>query len=96
MFFSCFLNASGKITDEMLAKQYLEEYNSTAEEVWNTYIEASWTYNTDITEANKEIMVRPSLLSILQHHSFSESHAAIYGFSCKKTLRWPTTQRSMD
>lgn len=46
----------------MQAKKFLEEYNSTAEEVWNAYTEASWTYNTDITEANKQIMVRPRLL----------------------------------
>lgn len=46
----------------MQAKKFLEEYNSTAEEVWNAYTEASWTYNTDITEANKQIMVRTRLL----------------------------------
>lgn len=39
---------------------FLDEYNSTAEEVWNAYTEASWSYNTNITEANKEEMVRPS------------------------------------
>lgn len=53
------LNPSGKITDEILAKKFLDDYNSTAEVVWNAYTEASWTYNTDINEANKEIMVRP-------------------------------------
>lgn len=46
------------VTDEVQAKRFLDEYNSTAEKVWNAYTEASWTYNTDITEANKENMVR--------------------------------------
>uniref|UniRef100_A0A8C5GLA4 Angiotensin-converting enzyme n=1 Tax=Gouania willdenowi TaxID=441366 RepID=A0A8C5GLA4_GOUWI len=44
-----------KNTDELDAKAFLEEYNSTAEVVWNTYTEASWKYNTDINEANKQL-----------------------------------------
>uniref|UniRef100_A0A3P9IDC3 Angiotensin-converting enzyme n=1 Tax=Oryzias latipes TaxID=8090 RepID=A0A3P9IDC3_ORYLA len=51
-----------KNTDELDAKRLLDEYNSTAEEVWNAYTEASWKYNTDITDANKQAMVRPSEL----------------------------------
>uniref|UniRef100_A0A672PYM2 Angiotensin-converting enzyme n=1 Tax=Sinocyclocheilus grahami TaxID=75366 RepID=A0A672PYM2_SINGR len=66
----------GKITDEMLAKQFLEQYNSTAEEVWNAYTEASWTYNTDITEANKEIM--------LQKNLEMANHTKIYGLEARK------------
>lgn len=46
-----------KIADEAQAKEFLAEYNRTAEEVWNAYTEASWTYNTNITDYNKEIMV---------------------------------------
>lgn len=46
-----------KNTDELDAKQFLEEYNSTAETVWNAYTEASWKYNTDINEANNEELV---------------------------------------
>lgn len=38
---------------------FLDEYNSTAEKVWNAYTEASWSYNTDINEDNKQEMVRP-------------------------------------
>ncbi|KAK5881015.1 hypothetical protein CesoFtcFv8_021866 [Champsocephalus esox] len=38
----------------------IEEYNRTAEVVWKAYTEASWKYNTDINEANKQEMVRPS------------------------------------
>lgn len=46
-----------KIADEAQAKEFLSEYNSTAEAVWNAYTEASWAYNTNITDHNKEIMV---------------------------------------
>lgn len=49
-----------KNTNEVEAKVFLDEYNSTAEVVWNAYTEASWSYNTNITEANKDEMVRPS------------------------------------
>lgn len=45
-------------TDEVDAQAFLSEYNSTAEDVWNAYTEASWTYNTDINDANKNAMVR--------------------------------------
>lgn len=44
----------------MEAKAFLDEYNSTAEEVWNAYTEASWSYNTDINEENKQEMVSKS------------------------------------
>lgn len=54
----------------MQAKKFLEEYNSTAEEVWNAYTEASWSYNTDITEANKQNMVRPRL-----HGYYTNNHS---------------------
>ncbi|KAL6095238.1 ace [Pungitius sinensis] len=50
-----------KNTDELHAKNFLDEYNSTAEGVWNAYTEASWTYNTDINEANKQAMLKKSL-----------------------------------
>lgn len=46
-----------KIADEEQAKEFLSEYNNTGEAVWNAYTEASWTYNTNITDHNKEIMV---------------------------------------
>uniref|UniRef100_A0A8B9ZHT4 Angiotensin-converting enzyme n=1 Tax=Anas platyrhynchos TaxID=8839 RepID=A0A8B9ZHT4_ANAPL len=50
-----------KIADEAQAKEFLAEYNRTAEEVWNAYTEASWTYNTNITDYNKEIMLDKNL-----------------------------------
>lgn len=51
------LTPPDKNTDEIDAKKFLEEYNSTAEVVWNEYTEASWTYNTDINDVNKKAMV---------------------------------------
>ncbi|XP_065507211.1 angiotensin-converting enzyme isoform X2 [Caloenas nicobarica] len=50
-----------KIADEAQAKEFLAEYNSTAEVVWNAYTEASWAYNTNITDYNKEIMLEKNL-----------------------------------
>uniref|UniRef100_A0A8C8RMH9 Angiotensin-converting enzyme n=1 Tax=Pelusios castaneus TaxID=367368 RepID=A0A8C8RMH9_9SAUR len=50
-----------KITDEAQARNFLAEYNSTAEVVWNAYTEASWTYNTNITDYNKEVMLQKNL-----------------------------------
>lgn len=46
-----------KVADEAQAKDFLVEYNSTAEVVWNAYSEASWAYNTNITDYNKQVMV---------------------------------------
>ncbi|XP_043911144.1 angiotensin-converting enzyme [Protopterus annectens] len=50
-----------KNTDEEEAKAFIAKYNSTAEEVWNAYAEASWTYNTNITDHNKQIMLNKNL-----------------------------------
>nr|XP_046233461.1 angiotensin-converting enzyme [Scatophagus argus] len=50
-----------KNTDELDAQKFLDEYNSTAEVVWNAYTEASWKYNTDINEDNKQAMLEKNL-----------------------------------
>ncbi|KAH1174233.1 angiotensin-converting enzyme isoform X1 [Mauremys mutica] len=50
-----------KIADEAQAQAFLAEYNSTAEVVWNAYSEASWAYNTNITDYNKQIMLEKNL-----------------------------------
>ncbi|KAL0984278.1 hypothetical protein UPYG_G00139350 [Umbra pygmaea] len=50
-----------KVTDEVQAKAFLKEYNSTAEVVWNEYTEASWAYNTDLNEDNKQKMLQKNL-----------------------------------
>lgn len=65
-----------KIADETQAKAFLAEYNSTAEVVWNAYTEASWTYNTDINEGNKQNM--------LQKNLDMSNHTLTYGMEARK------------
>ncbi|TSK14531.1 Angiotensin-converting enzyme [Bagarius yarrelli] len=67
---------ANKITDEAQAKLFLAEYNSTAEEVWNAYTEASWAYNTDINEENKQFM--------LQMNLEMANHTKTYGLEARK------------
>ncbi|XP_076616131.1 angiotensin-converting enzyme [Chaetodon auriga] len=50
-----------KNTNELDAENLLEEYNRTAEVVWNAYTEASWKYNTDINKENEEAMLKKNL-----------------------------------
>uniref|UniRef100_A0A8C3GC06 Angiotensin-converting enzyme n=1 Tax=Cyclopterus lumpus TaxID=8103 RepID=A0A8C3GC06_CYCLU len=47
--------------NELEAKKFLDDYNSTAEVMWNAYTEASWMYNTDINKANKQAMLEKNL-----------------------------------
>lgn len=56
-----------KIADEATAKSFLEEYNSTAEVVWNAYTEASWSYNINITENTKQTMLEKNL--VMSNHT---------------------------
>uniref|UniRef100_A0A672ZLE5 Angiotensin-converting enzyme n=1 Tax=Sphaeramia orbicularis TaxID=375764 RepID=A0A672ZLE5_9TELE len=62
-----------KNTDELDAKAFLAQYNSTAEVVFNAYTEASWAYNTDITEGVK--------LHIKLHMS---AHTLEYGLKARQ------------
>ncbi|XP_056404141.1 angiotensin-converting enzyme isoform X2 [Hyla sarda] len=50
-----------KNANERQAEDFLGTYNSTAEVVWNEYTEASWAYNTNITEYNNKIMLEKNL-----------------------------------
>ncbi|XP_036428070.1 angiotensin-converting enzyme [Colossoma macropomum] len=69
-------DVADKITDETQAKQFLDQYNSTAEIVWNAYTEASWAYNTDINEENKQIMLEKNLEMA--------NHTKTYGLEARK------------
>uniref|UniRef100_A0A8C6M1L5 Angiotensin-converting enzyme n=1 Tax=Nothobranchius furzeri TaxID=105023 RepID=A0A8C6M1L5_NOTFU len=60
-----------KNTDELHAKTFLEEYNRTAEVTWNAYTEASWNYNTDLTESNKKIMYNTLLSNMETKYSLA-------------------------
>ncbi|XP_011486222.1 angiotensin-converting enzyme-like [Oryzias latipes] len=61
-----------KNTDELDAKRLLDEYNTTAEEVWNAYTEASWKFYTDITDANKQAMYNTLLSNMETKYSVAE------------------------
>ncbi|KAG8447001.1 hypothetical protein GDO86_014445 [Hymenochirus boettgeri] len=50
-----------KIANEKEADTFLSNYTKSAEVVWNSYTEASWAYNTNITEYNKQIMLDKNL-----------------------------------
>ncbi|XP_067685542.1 uncharacterized protein [Haliotis asinina] len=52
---------SGKITDEESARQLMQEYDKKAMEVLYRSAEASWTYNTNITDYNSQLVVNESL-----------------------------------
>ncbi|XP_048869765.1 angiotensin-converting enzyme [Brienomyrus brachyistius] len=65
-----------KISDENQAKTFLAEFNSTAETVWNAYTEASWAYNTDINEQNKQTMLEKNLEM--------SNHTLTYGLEARK------------
>lgn len=46
-------------TDSLVqARQFLDDYNSTAEEVLFFSQSASWNYNTNITDYNSKLQVR--------------------------------------
>uniref|UniRef100_A0A4W3HQC2 Angiotensin-converting enzyme n=1 Tax=Callorhinchus milii TaxID=7868 RepID=A0A4W3HQC2_CALMI len=54
-------NGIEKNTDETEAEDFIKKYNMTAEKVWNDYTVASWAYNTNITEHNKQVMMDKNL-----------------------------------
>ncbi|XP_063076692.1 angiotensin-converting enzyme [Engraulis encrasicolus] len=64
------------ITDEAEGKRFIAEYNQTAEGVWNAYTEASWSYNTDINDANQQAM--------LQKNLEMANHTKLYGEIAKQ------------
>lgn len=46
-----------KIRDEELARQWLEEYNEAAEEVYHDTSIAHWNYATNLTDYNQQLTV---------------------------------------
>lgn len=47
------------ITDEVVASEFVEEYDERSKVVWNEYAEANWDYNTNITSESSRILVGP-------------------------------------
>ncbi|XP_078079873.1 angiotensin-converting enzyme [Mustelus asterias] len=60
-----------KVTDERLAQNFVQNYDKVTEKVWFDYTEASWTYNTNITEHNNKVMLEKSLKM--------SNHSLVYG-----------------
>lgn len=48
----------GLINDSQAIQDFLTDYNREAAEVMYEYAEASWTFNTNITDYNQKIMVK--------------------------------------
>ncbi|XP_059494632.1 angiotensin-converting enzyme [Stegostoma tigrinum] len=69
-------NGTDKITDEKKAQEFVNNYNTVTEKVWYDYTEASWTYNTNITEQNNKIMLEKSLEM--------SNHSLAYGIQARK------------
>lgn len=82
----CPLVYADKNTNEVEAKVFLDEYNSTAEEVWNAYTEASWSYNTNITDANKEEMVRHQTSGSVSRRTTVSDAPALLSFIHSKSV----------
>ncbi|XP_041029546.1 angiotensin-converting enzyme isoform X1 [Carcharodon carcharias] len=73
-------NGIDKVTDEKLADSFLTNYNNVTEKVWYDYTEASWTYNTNITDHNNKVMLDKSLKM--------NNHSLVYG---KKARNFDST-----
>ncbi|OCT62272.1 hypothetical protein XELAEV_18043355mg [Xenopus laevis] len=78
-----------KIANEKEADTFLSNYNKSAEVVWYEYAEASWAYNTNITEANKDVMLDKNLAM--------SAHTLQYGMQARNydysDFQSPETQR---
>ncbi|XP_066442305.1 angiotensin-converting enzyme isoform X2 [Eleutherodactylus coqui] len=78
-----------KNANERDADSFLSTYNSTAEVVWNAYTEASWAYNTNLTDYNNKIMLEKNLAM--------SNHTLQYGLRARNfdysDFQNPETQR---
>ncbi|XP_008844827.1 angiotensin-converting enzyme [Nannospalax galili] len=64
------------VTDEAEANKFVEEYDRTAQVVWNDFAEANWNYNTNITIAASKIL--------LQKNKKVANHTLKYGIWAKQ------------
>ncbi|KAM9210811.1 angiotensin-converting enzyme isoform 1-T1 [Dugong dugon] len=49
------------VTDEVEAQKFVEEYDKTAQVIWNEYAEANWNYNTNITQETSKILLQKNM-----------------------------------
>ncbi|XP_064127021.1 angiotensin-converting enzyme isoform X1 [Loxodonta africana] len=79
------------VTDEAEAQKFVEEYDKTAQVVWNEYAEANWNYNTNITQEASKIL--------LQKNMQLANHTLRYGTQAKQfdvtNFQNETTKRIM-
>jgi hypothetical protein len=52
------------ITDEAEAARWLAQYNEESQIVYSKYMEAHWTYNTNLTDYNQQLTVSISICYI--------------------------------
>ncbi|XP_051035002.1 angiotensin-converting enzyme isoform X2 [Phodopus roborovskii] len=64
------------VTDEAEAERFVEEYDRTAQVLWNEYAEANWQYNTNITLETSKIL--------LQKNKKVANHTLKYGTLAQK------------
>ncbi|XP_023569948.1 angiotensin-converting enzyme isoform X1 [Octodon degus] len=64
------------VTDEAEANKFVEEYDRTAQVVWNEYSEANWNYNVNITTEGSKIL--------LQKNMHVANHTLKYGTWAKR------------
>ncbi|XP_051014842.1 angiotensin-converting enzyme [Acomys russatus] len=69
-------NGIDLVTDEAEAHRLVEEYDRTAQVLWNEYAEANWHYNTNITKEGSKIL--------LQKNKEVANHTLKYGTWAKK------------
>ncbi|XP_011663849.2 angiotensin-converting enzyme [Strongylocentrotus purpuratus] len=64
-FVECFIEdpipPAGSVNDELLAKEFLGDFNTRAMDVYSKSAFKAWDYNTNITEYNREQMVNSNL-----------------------------------
>ena len=61
---------ASKITDETVARTWLDEYNVRSQVVIYESAEAAWNYNTNLTDYNQNAQVSvPNLVDFIQKQS---------------------------
>lgn len=60
---------------EQGAESFVSDYNSTAEEVFYFSTEASWNYNTNLTEHNSQLQVKVNVFYRHLAHSLTKLDA---------------------
>ncbi|XP_045155513.1 angiotensin-converting enzyme [Echinops telfairi] len=49
------------VTDETVAQKFVEEYDKSAQVMWNEFAEANWDYNTNITKETSRVLLQKNM-----------------------------------